>query len=118
MTFKKKSETLAAAVASVANTNPNPVKVDLTPEVSQIQETESTQKALKVSSIPAQTAIDAIEYISKRNLQIEKVDANAHGGITFFFKDPVAGTVVPFSFNRLGIVDLLRFGLEAIANNR
>lgn len=130
MTFKKKSETLAAAVAAVATTNPAPVKVDLTPPA-ELPQTQLPPVEIKIPmpavqpprgakpcSISAATAAEVLEYISNPVRGLESVGVNPHGGINLLVRDTSTGQLVPIAFNKQGLVDLVRFGLEAIANNR
>jgi hypothetical protein len=137
MPFKKKSDTLAAAVASVAANNPNPVKVDLTPDLPpdltqlELPQTQLPQVEVKIPmptiqppkqlhpcSIPLNVAEEVLAYISNPTRGLENVVANPHGGINLFVRDTSTGTLVPIVFNKQGLVDLVRFGLEAIVNNR
>lgn len=78
--------------------------------------TEKKSRVVKKCSVEAPDAKYVLDTYVKANMRVVDVFQNREAGATIVFMDK-ANQRYPVKFNQAGFLDLLTFGLEAIANN-
>ena len=107
MTFKKKSDAAANSEVQVEGS------VSETPAPA-----PAAKKVVKPCSIASQSAGDAYAlYFGNNVQQVNSVKTNQFGGIVVEFKDRISGKIRVINLNQEGLIDVLKFGLEAISQN-